>query len=378
MKTFYIASLFVVLISIFACQKDAQKTDFKVSGTLKTGENPIANAIVDIDGLEQYKTTTNSEGYFEITNISAGKHSLNTKKRDNDNSFIQKSYDIEFQNDDINFQALLLPNPVLIDSIILDSTTNIATIKWNKSYAEDFREYKLYSHSTSGLDETTGLLEHVTIDINDTVKTIQLESLSLQYFRVFVLNDYGQLGGSNIVSVTTNNINLINGGDFDSTDDLYYWDWEATGEFIISNENTHDGAGCLNIWSEIDTVNNNLSGTIDRWPTYKWKLYTPIELEKNRDYQISFWYKLSGFGYMMYPFNFFYYQDNEEKIYTTIYNYNWVTEWIPQSPFGIIDDTGWLYYSKNFSSDSDARAVFYFTSEMEYVSIDNLKIIVAE
>lgn len=56
-----------------------------------------------------------------------------------------------------------------------DSTTNIATLKWNKSTAEDFCEYKLYSHTTSGLDETTGELEHVTIDIKDTIKEIQLE-----------------------------------------------------------------------------------------------------------------------------------------------------------------------------------------------------------
>ena len=376
MKTYYLLSILFSLTILIGCQKDVEKTNFKVSGILKSDGKPLANATVDIDGLEQYKTTSNSEGYFVIENVPAGGHSLNTKKSGSDNSFVQKSFDIELQNNDLNFQSLVLPNPVLIDAIILDSINNIATIKWNKSIAEDFREYKLYSHTTSGLDESSGKLEHVTIDINDTIKSIQLENLSEKYFRVFVLNEYGQLGGSNIVSISSINRNLIIGGNFEDSEDLS--SWNLTGSINVTNIDMYLGFGCVLLESEIDTIDNNLSGTIDRWPVTENQMSIAIELELDRDYTISFWYKLSGFGYMMYPFNFYYYQNNEEKIFTTIYDYNWVDEWIPQSPFGIINDSGWMFFSKDFTSDSDNSAVFHIKTQMEKVWIDNLEIKITE
>jgi hypothetical protein len=376
MKKCYLTSILFVFFILIGCQKDDTKSDYEVSGILKSAGKPLDNASVDIDGLEQYKTTTNSEGYFLIENVPAGNHSLNTKKNGTDNSFIQKSYDIELQNNDLNFQSLVLPNPVLIDTIILDSLTNKATIIWNKSQAEDFREYKLYSHTSSGLDETTGHLEHVTIDINDTVKSIQFENLSEKYFRVFVLNEYGQLGGSNIVNISSINRNLIPGGSFENSENLN--NWNITGNITIDNINMYAGLGCVLLNSEIDTVDNNLSGTIDRWPVTENEMSITIDLEANRDYTISFWYKLSGFGYMMYPFNFYYYQNNEENISTTIYDYNWVDEWILQSPFGIINDMEWMFYSKTFTSNSDNNAVFYIKTQMDKVWIDNLEIKITE
>ncbi len=376
MKTINLLLIIFSLIFLIGCQKDEEKTDFKVSGILKSDGKPLANATVDIDGLEQYKTITNSEGYFLIENVPEGSHSLNTKKKSSDNSFIQKSFDIELQNKDLNLQSLILPNPVLIDTIILDSLTNMATIIWNKSQADDFREYKLYSHTSSGLDETTGQLEHVTIDINDTVKSIQLENLSEKYLRVFVLNEYGQLGGSNIANISSINRNLIPGGSFENSESLN--NWNITGNITIDNINMYAGFGCVLLNSEIDTVDNNLSGTIDRWPVTENEMSITIDLEANRDYTISFWYKLSGFGYMMYPFNFYYYQNNEEKISTTIYDYNWVDEWIPQSPFGIINDMEWMFYNRTFTSDSDNNAVFYIKTQMDKVWIDNLEIKIKE
>lgn len=376
MKNYFLTSILCFLVILIGCKKDEEINDYKISGILKTNGEPLENVTVDIDGLEQYKTTTNSEGYFVIDNVSEGSHSLNAKKKSTDNSFIKKSYDIEIQNEDLDFQSLTLPNPVLIDTIILDSITNIAIIKWNKSTAEDFREYKLYSHTSSGLDEATGGLEHVTIDINDTTKSIQLENVSEKYFRVFVLNEYGQLGGSNIVSISSINRNLILGGIFEDSEDLN--SWSLTGNINITNVDMYSGLGSVLLESEIDTIDNNLSGTIDRWPVTENQMSIAIDLEANRDYTISFWYKLSGFGYMMYPFNFYYYQNNEEKVSTTIYEYNWVDEWIPQSPFGIINDSRWMFFSKTFTSDSDNNAVFHIKTQMEKVWIDNFKIKITE
>ncbi|MCF8373250.1 MAG: hypothetical protein K9H64_16645 [Bacteroidales bacterium] len=374
MKTASLYFILGILILFSGCKKE-DSSDFSVSGNLIINGTPIKNATVDIDGLEQYKTTTNSEGYFIIEKVYVGAHELNTKRAYENGSFIQKSYDIELQSN-LYFDSLLLPNPVLIESITLDSSSNVATISWNKSYSADFREYKLYSHSSSGLDETTGTLQHVTIDANDTSKSIQLENLSEVYFRVFVLNDYGQLGGSNIISVASINKNLIAGGGFDNSNDLNYW--VLSGDIEIDNTNYHSGNGSVLLSSTIDTVNNVISGTVDRWPVTENEMSIGIDLETDRDYTISFWYRLSGFGNMMYPFNFYYYQNNQEKLNTTVYDYDWAGTWIPLSPFKVLEDTGWLYFSKTFNSDSDANAVFHITTQVDSVWVDGLEIKIVE
>lgn len=372
MKITNTLSFFSLIVILWGCEK----TDFNVSGILKSDGKVLENASVNIDGLEQYKTTTGSDGYFSIKNVYTGSHVLNTYKSSDDDSYIKKSYDIVITNNDLAFDTLLLPNPVIIETIILDSINNIATIKWNKSTAEDFREYKLYSHSSSGLDETTGTLEHVTIDRNDTIKSVQLENLSEKYFRVFVLNEYGQLGGSNIEKIASINRNIVKGGYFDTTEDLSYW--TLSGNISIDQVNIHTGTGSALLYSEIDTAGNSISGSIDRWPVAENEISINIELEGDRDYTISFWYRLSGLGYMMYPFNFYYHQNNEGKLYTTIYDYNWKGDWILDSPFKILDDTGWLLFKDTFYSDSDSYAVFHITTQVEKVWIDNFEIKIAE
>lgn len=374
MRNYYLTLLVFFFAILVGCQKDEEKIDFKVSGILKSDGKPLENASINIDGLEQYKTTSNSEGYFVIENIPKGRHTLNTNKSSTDNSFINKSYDIELQNNDLNFDLLVLPNPVLIDTILLDSLSNIATIKWNKSKAEDFREYKLYSHSSSGLDESTGLLEHVTIDVNDTVKDIQLENLSTKYFRVFVLNEYDKLGGSNITSITSINKNLILGGGFNSLDDLNNWD-TTEGNISISN-NTHEGLGSALLTSKIDTIDRN----INNWSISSNAVSTSIELEANRDYTISFWYKVSGLGNMMVSLIFSISQDNQEKFHLPMYFDNWPGVGIPnnRSLYKLLYSSDWAYFSKTFTSDSESYATFEILSFLENVWIDNLEVKIIE
>lgn len=218
-------------------------------------------------------------------------------------------------------------------------------------------------------------IKNATVDI-DGLEQYKTTTNSEVYFRVFVLNEYGQLGGSNIISVASINKNLLAGGEFENSNDLSYWD--LTGDIGIDNTDFHSGIGSALLSSTIDTVTNVISGTIERWPVTENEMSIGIDLETDRDYTISFWYKLSGFGYMMYPFNFYYYQNNQEKINTTIYDYNWAGTWIPLSPFKVLEDTGWLFFSKTFNSDSDANAVFHITSQVENVWIDELKIKIVE
>ena len=132
------------------------------------------------------------------------------------------------------------------------------------------------------------------------------------------------------------------------------------------------------IESEIDTADNNLSGTIDRWPLTENEISSNIELKKGESYTISFWYRLKGLGYMMYPFNFYIYQDNTEKFATTIEDYDWSGEWVPLSPFKYLDDTGWQFFSLTFTADSETNASFYMTTEQEKVWVDELKLKVTE
>ncbi len=378
-QTNCLASL-LIFVSAFvstSCNKPEEiKTGTHVSGVLTSNGTPIANAMVNIDGLKDFQATSDASGYFEIKNVPKGKHSITAYKSDSDDSFIKQTYNIDIDNEDFVLKSFLLPNPVLIESITLDSITNIATLVWNKSTAEDFREYKLYRHSTSGLDESTGTLEYVTIDANDTAHQIQLKPASNEHFRVFVLNEYGQLGGSNIKDINSKNINLIEGGKFNSPSDLV--SWSIDGNIGIDNIDSYEGSGSLLLNSEVDTVDNNLVGYVDRWPISKNVLATNINVEKDRDYTITFRFKFSGFGYMSFPLRFYFYQNNEEKIETTVYEYNMVDEWIPRSPFGMVHDMDWAYYSKSFTSDSDNIAVFTIETQVDKVWIDNLEIKVTE
>ena len=66
------------------------------------------------------------------------------------------------------------------------------------------------------MDETTGTLIYVATAITDTsfVDTDLFESTTY-YYRVYVMNEFGRLGGSNINSAKTLFRNLIMNGDFE-------------------------------------------------------------------------------------------------------------------------------------------------------------------
>lgn len=98
----------------------------------------------------------------------------------------------------------MLPDPVVLNEPEIERSleSNEVSLSWNKYQAADFREYKLYKHSSSGLDETTGELLHVATSANDTLFTTTVPHSSETFFRVFVRDDFGLLGGSNISNVT--------------------------------------------------------------------------------------------------------------------------------------------------------------------------------
>lgn len=113
------------------------------------------------------------------------------------------------------------------------------------------------------------------------------------------------------------------------------------------------------------------------------QINTPINLENGREYKLSFWYRLKGITKMDDKAIFFsYFQDDEYHLEASLAldqeHNNWAGEWIPNGPFKILDDTGWLFYSKTFISTSDSPARFYIGGKIESLMLDNIELRILE
>lgn len=203
--------IFLMLVMIFSCQTGDDYTGvYTVKGTIKYDNGQIAGTS-QIYLNNELKTTTNGDGDFRLNNIDAGKYKLKATHSDN-SGYAETEVEIELRDSDLDLESLLLPVPVrLLDPSGVTSTS--LTLTWNRCEASDFREYKIYIHNSGALDESTGTLLHVATHANDTVLTVNagdfwwagstLTPNTTYYFRVFVMNSYGRLSGSNIMAATT-------------------------------------------------------------------------------------------------------------------------------------------------------------------------------
>jgi hypothetical protein len=203
--------ILLIIISLLSCKDKYDGPYYKVSGIVYQNGLPINNVSVDIGGI---KTNTDIKGSFEIAGLPEGGHILNILKKNGNKkgadtvAFVERSFKINLPEDTL-LEYLKLPEPVLI-KLISRTSKEGATIGWTQTDIEDFREYKLFRHSTSGLDATTGDLIQVSTTANDTTFTDTFELGSEGYFyRVYVMNDFGRLGGSNIISVSTRDEEII-------------------------------------------------------------------------------------------------------------------------------------------------------------------------
>jgi hypothetical protein len=209
MKTLY----FLFIIAIFcSCNKNEDYSGtFDITGKVKFDNGKSAeNSHIYINN--ELKTTTNNEGIFIISDLNAGKYILKATNSDTLNSYSEIEVEIELKDNDLNLESLLLPNPIK-----LLEPTNITSksikLTWNKCNATDFREYKIYIHSSGALDESTGTLLHIETNANDTILFVKegdfwwagstLTPNTRYFFRVFVMNSYGRMSGSNIVNAKT-------------------------------------------------------------------------------------------------------------------------------------------------------------------------------
>jgi hypothetical protein len=221
MKKLFLSGLLSVLsLLIIACaskQTNDQEDYFTVSGTIYIADDNAVEVEVSIDEKSYWTTTTDADGNYSISDVTIGEHNLKAFQEYTDGSYIQRAEDMLVVSNETNTD-LILPEPVILSDP--DNLTHESIgLTWSVSAAHDFREYKLYSHDTPGLDETTGTLEYVSLSPTDTSFILTgLNPLQIYYFRVFLMNDIGQLGGSNIVNATTANLNLIRNGDFEIPD----------------------------------------------------------------------------------------------------------------------------------------------------------------
>ena len=280
------------LLLIITCSNELIESNkfYKISGNVYQKGIPAPNVTVAVDNKLNWTTQTNNDGYFEISDVTEGNHVLKSSFVQENGSFIEKSNEITVNND-IYLDALRLPNALIL-SVPSEITSSSMTLEWTKSDAVDFREYKLYRHNTSGLDETTGTLVHVATSVNDTIFVDdQLSPFEEYFYRVYVMNDFGRLGGSNIVSDTTEQINLIWNGDFELNDDLLTW-WDNTEGYVqyteqfsasgehslyMKSDSMYDGGQ----WVSIATLSKDISKT-------------SFPLESGRMYKLSGWIKTKG------------------------------------------------------------------------------------
>lgn len=211
--------LFVVLQIIFvSCNKNQISDDLlKLSGTVYQEGKTSENVLVELQGKNNLTTNTNSDGYFEFENIKKGDYNVffrqnNTNLNSSDLSadtseaFVEKSMNISLM-ESTNLNEIILPKPVTL-YVDYNESKKTAVISWNQTDAEDFREYKLYSNYTSGLDENSGTLVHVSSSISDTSYFVDYNKITAKnfYYRVYVMNEFARLGGSNIENVNTETV----------------------------------------------------------------------------------------------------------------------------------------------------------------------------
>ena len=361
----FIFSLFLILC-ITGCKKENPGNDeslYAVSGSIIQNGQPVSGVKVVIDDLEQFKTISDDNGNFNIKRVSPGLHDLIMIKSLEDDVTINRTIPIDV-NTNLILDDLILPDPVRIVSVELDSINNKLAIGWTKSDVSDFREYKLYGHTSSGLDETTGELLHVATLIDDTTFVYQMPSSETRYFRVFVMNEYGKLGGSNIEFVSSGNINLISTGDFEEWDQ-FNQDWELTGEISFTDSIVYRGFRSLFMFSDITPSN---------WWSNACELHTFVIPADRKTYEVSFSFRLSGLCAGMAALDIIIEQDNEQIMDRNMWSPSW--NFTPVGNQGLVDleDTGWIKFSTTFSTISANPLKVKFTTFTKYAFIDDLSL----
>jgi len=185
---------------------------YSVSGVVLQNEQPVEGALVQLDDYINLIAYTDPNGHFEIDDVASGEYEISVRQGETTGSFAERRYDVAIAAD-VMLSELTLPVPTVLEE---PEPSAGLQLSWSATDAEDFREYKLYRHDSSGLDETTGELVHVSTErLETTFVDEDLRAGDEYFYRLYVMNDKGRLGGSNIVSAVVPNQNLLSNGDFE-------------------------------------------------------------------------------------------------------------------------------------------------------------------
>ena len=292
MKKKLIAILLFGLIFIFNCNEKISESEdkFTVSGKVIYNNSAMQNAQVSLDKISNYSTNTDAEGNFNIPNVPSGTYSLKISKNLPDGNFTEINQNIAVTGN-VELSELKLPKAIFLYQPTEITSSSIG-LHWSPTDAVDFREYKIYRHTTPGLDETTGTLVYVATTLSDTsfVDTGLFE-LTDYYYRVYVMNEYGRLGGSNINSAQTLFKNLIKNGDFELFNSSNQpADWLLENDvWLTSDQNFQSGSYGLR--------GERNSYLVELGPPASLRQFIPYpSIVQGKQYTCSFYYKVDNLG----------------------------------------------------------------------------------
>jgi len=352
---------YIILIVVFllGCKDEPTEptsNSYSISGKVTNSSGPVTNAKVTVDNKANWQTTTSATGNFTISNVSSGDHTLYIDKKGQDEDFIEVNYPV-YVNSNLILNNLVLPIPVRLYPPVNITQTEM-TIKWNKTDAQDFREYKLYTKDTPGLDENTGELIYVSTSKNDTSFIVEnLIPYETYYFRVYLMNEYGRLGGSNIESAPTIGGNLIPDGSFEDSskfDEHWFIDW-GDGDLSYDDSIKIDG-------------NYSLFGLIPYSVTLK--STRSVQLAAGKTYELSGWGKANGRT-----------RSGTYWVGMNIQGNNFYQNlWFCVGPGNSYDsvDIDWTYNSRYFTPSENVSVVIELDGGFDRVWWDELKLEVVE
>lgn len=364
MKVTY--GILVIILSLFVlnCSEEPTKptSDYDISGRVLSKGVAVENAKVKLDDSEGTKTTTDSDGYFKLLNVPKGNYELTVSKSSTTGTFSERTKYITVDGN-INLDNLILPKGIFVyePKFIEERTLELS---WVQTDALDFREYKIFQYNTSGLDETTGTLIHVSTEVNDTTFTVEnLLPLTEYFFRVYVMNEFGRLGGSNIVSTKTGVSEIIKNGSFEilnpNTGDPEHWN-DVRGPWSVDDSIAQEGNYSLVVHGEAGV------GTM---PLY---IIRPDELIAGRRYKLTYWVKYEDNDAPNFGAEFAIFLDNEEHTWYNIIN---------NTQLG--SSFNWREYIYSFTMPevqaSNFKILLYFyVHPQSYAWIDNMSLIEIE
>ena len=132
------------------------------------------------------------------------------------------------------------PIPVVL-SVPDQITVSSMRINWTAYAGGDFKEYRLYQSTASGVDEADTLLGTFTNISSTTFTNTGLSAKTMYYYKVFVYNTNSTSSGSSEASARTIGVPLGWSDDFESANT----DWTFTGDWGRHSGESHSGTTSL-------------------------------------------------------------------------------------------------------------------------------------